>query len=436
MSVMRKAAMPHHPAWLLLWLPLLVGLQGVPHTGGIRTLALLAGAIHVIAMLRITSSSPPPVRDKFVTLTFWALTIWLVCQTAFVAHAPAVAFKALADDWTKLILMALLGLGLAQTARRQIWLYVGLFAGAYLHVLSVLGYQALALSSGRGLVFQGSLLSEYPLASYFCVSAIAWLLADFIARYWRSQAVFPWSLPVSVALFCMALVAEALLQTKSGHVMLAAVGLTAVIALLAAPGSSRLLRLLTGTLLIVVMLGAALKLSGDRWSGLAQSLRLAQSENISQQVFVTDETPIPEESNHSFYMRAIRGWHGIEGAMEHPLGIGYGPDVFRRYLIARFGIDNGINSSNSGLIDFTLAVGTPGLMLLLLLCAALIRQGWHAYTQGQVAGLVLAMLVIHQLGRYTLDGTLGGSRLTGPALAIAALWGICRKYPDTLIRPS
>lgn len=174
--------MPHHPAWLLLWLPLLVGLQGVPHTGGVRTLALLAGIIHVVALLRGLPISLPLARDRFVTLTFLMLLVWLVCQAAFIAAVPVAALKALTDDWGKLILMALLGLGLAKVARQPAWLYVGLFAGAFLHVLSVLGYQADALFSGRGVVFQGSFLSEYPLASSFCVSAIIWLLADAMAR--------------------------------------------------------------------------------------------------------------------------------------------------------------------------------------------------------------------------------------------------------------
>ncbi len=419
--------MPHHPAWLLLWLPLLVGLQGVPHTGGMRTLALLAGIIHIVALLRGFPISPPLARDRFVTLTFLMLLVWLACQTAFIAAIPIAAYKALADDWGKLILMALLGLGLAKVARQPAWFYVGLFAGAFLHVLSVLGYQANALFSGRGVVFQGSFLSEYPLASSFCVSAIIWLLADAMARYWRKSPLFPWSLRVSLVLLGMALLAEALLGTKSGHVVLAAVGLTAALAMLAAPGGNHPRRLVMGVALIAVLFGAMLKLSGDRWTGLAQSLRAAQAETISMQVFVTDDTTIPAGTSHSFYMRAIRGWHGIEGAIEHPIGIGYGPDVYKRYLKARFDLDNGINSSNSGLIDFTLAVGIPGLILLLLLCGGLIRRGWQAYAQGQVAGLVLVMLVIHQLGRYALDGTLGGSRLTGPVMAIAALWGICRQ---------
>lgn len=427
MNMAGNSSIRLHPAWLLLWLPLLVGLQAVPHTGGLRTLLLLVGMTYTVALLRIASSSPPLAPDKFVTLTFWALLVWLVCQTVFIAHAPTAALKALIGDWGKLLLMALLGLGLAKTARQPVWVCVGLFVGAYLHVLSVLGYQAIALLSGRGLVFQMSLLSEYPLASYYCVSAIAWLLPDFVARCWRKKSFFPWPTWFSVILLGMALLAEALLKTKSGHVTLAVIGLTMALALFSISGNKRLL--LGGMASVTLLLGAMLMLSGDRWSKLVQSLRGAQADTVSLQVFVTDAAPIPEGVDHSFYMRAVRGWRGIKGAIEHPLGVGYGPDVFKRYIESSLGIDNGINSSNSGLIDFTLAVGMPGLVLLILLGTGLIVRGWHAYTHGQVAGLALAMLVIHQLGSYALDGTLGGSRLTGPALVIAALWGICRKYP-------
>lgn len=427
MSPKHEPSLPHHPAWLLLWLPLLVGLQGVPHTGGLRTLALLAGVIHVIALHCTSRPSQPLAQDRFVTLTFWFLVIWLIYQTAFIAPVPIAAIKALAGDWWKIILMAMLGLGLSKAIKQPVWLYVAMFAGAFLHVCSIFGYQANALLHGRGIIFQRSLLSEYPLASYFCVSAIIWLLTDAISRHRYKSPLFPWSLRVSLALLGMALLAEALLRTKSGHVMLAVIGLTSAVTVLAAPGDNRTRRLATTLALLTVLAGATLLMSGERWAGLAQSLQAAQTGDFPLQAFVTDDTPIPAGANHSFYLRALRGWQGIEGAIEHPLGIGYGPDVYRRYLNTRFGLDDGILSSNSGLIDFTLAVGSPGLVLLLLLCAGLIRRGWQAFTQGQISGLVLMMLVIHQLGHYTLDSTLGGSRLTGPVLAIAALWGLSRK---------
>lgn len=426
MDQAHKSSLSQHPAWLLLWLPLLVGLQGVPHTGALRTLALLVGMIHVVALIRTAPAALTLTRDRLVVLTFWTLMFWMVCQTSFIAHAPVTSFKALVGDWAKFILMALLGFELAKAVQQPLWLYTCLFSGAFLHVLSVLGYQGWALLSGHGIIFQRSFLSEYPLASYFCISAIIWLFADLLSRLWRKRPFFPWPRAVSIVLLGMALLAEAFLQTKTGHVVLAVIGLTMILALFAIGGRKLLF---VGVVSLFMLLGAMLVVGDNRWSGLMQSLRGAQADNVSLQVFVSDAAPIPEGVNHSFYMRAVRGWQGIKGVMEHPLGVGYGPDVFKRYLKISLGIDDGINSSNSGLIDFTLAVGAPGLVLLLLLCVSLFERGWRAYTQGQVAGLALSMFVIHQLSHYALDGTLGGSRLTGPALAIAALWGLCRKYP-------
>lgn len=423
---MAAVPLPYHPAWLMLWLPLLVGLQGVPHTGGLRTLALVAGLIHVATLVHGMSHPAPLIRDRLVAPTFGVLLIWLLFQTVFLAAAPTAAFRALAEDWGKLILVAILGLGLAKAIRQTVWLHLALFAGAFLHVLSVLGYQISSLSSGRGLAFKQSWLSEYPLASYFCISAIIWLVADVFARNWHRPALFPWPSWLSLLLLGCSVLAEALLQTKSGHVVLAAIGLAVVLMLLFLPGTNRLRRLALGMVMLLVLSGVTLLAGSDRWHGLARSLGAAQSARLPLQAFISDDAPIPEGSNHSLYLRAVRGWQGVQGIFEHPFGIGYSPDVYRRHLEERFGLPNGISSSNSGLIDFGLAVGMPGLVLLLTLCAGLIRQGWRAFLFGQTAGMVLVLFVIHQLGHYVLDGTLGGSRFTGPVLTIAALWGLSR----------
>lgn len=416
-----------HPAWLLAWLPFLVGMQGVAHSGGLRTMALLAGLLHVTWLSRTSQSSlPAPTHDRSVVVLFFLLLFWLVFHTAVLAPLTVTSFIALADDWGKLLLMVGLGLSLARSICQSNWIFIGLFVGAFLHVPAVLSFQAFTLIGSLETTLQASWLSEYPLASYYCVTAIVWLVVDVIARYSWNNPLFPWSLTTSVLLLGLALLAEILLPAKSGHVMLLCIGMTVVFAIFTIPGKKRIRCFAPVVALFIALSTTMWYFNGSRWFGLFESLYAAQPNEAPLVVYITDDAPIPENANHSFYLRAVRGGQAITGIITNPLGLGYGPDVFQRLVKERLGVDHGILSSNSGLIDFTLATGIPGLALLLLLCFALIRSGWSSFRQGRMTGLILVLLVIHQLGRYALDGTLGGSRLTGPTLAIAALWVLSR----------
>ncbi|MBI4997393.1 MAG: hypothetical protein HZC22_10960 [Rhodocyclales bacterium] len=412
-----------HPAALLAWLPLLIGLQGVPHTGAFRTLFLLLGIGHTIWLARSLKRPLPGLHGGGERTAFWLLTAWLVLQSAVLAHEPLLSLRTLAGDWGKLLLMAALGWWLARVLPSTRWLVVALFCGAFLHVLTTLGLQPVSLATGNGIVYRRSLLADYALTSPFTTTAFVWLLADAAGRLWHGRGLFPWSATTSAVLALMALAAEALLQAKSGQVLTVVLIAVACLALLRHPRLGRPWSIGMAAATVIVV-GLLVMMGGSRWFGLGQSFDKAWREPIPVQVVVTDNVPMAAGINHSLYMRAVRARVGIEGIAEHPWGLGFDPDVFSRYVKERFGIPQAISSSNSGLIDFTLASGVVGLCLLLILAASLMRCGWRAFVAGRPEGAALALLVLHHLGRYALDGTLGGSRLTGTALAIGALWAL------------
>lgn len=412
-----------HPASLLAWLPLLIGLQGVPHTGALRTLFLLAGIGHLAWLTRAQVAPLPVVRGGIERAAFWLLTAWLVLQSAVLAVEPLLSLRTLAGEWGKLLLMAALGWWLARVVPSTRWLVMALFCGAFLHVLMTLGVQPMSLASGTGVAYQRSLLADYAVTSPFTTTAFAWLLADAAARLWLGRGLFPWSATTLAVLALMTLTAESLLQAKSGQVITVVLIAAACLALLRHPRLGRPWAI--GISIVgVAIIGLVVLTGSSRWFGLGESFNTAWREPIPVQVVVSDDAPVPLGLNHSFYMRAVRARVGIDGIAEHPWGLGFDSDVFSRYVTERFGILRGISSSNSGLIDFALANGIVGLCLLLVLAASLMRCGWQAFAAGRPEGAALALLVLHHLGRYTLDGTLAGSRLTGAALAFGALWAL------------
>jgi hypothetical protein len=410
----------------MAWLPFLIGLQGIPHTGALRTLFLLVGIAHVAWLTHSLNGRLSGLDGRSDKIVFWLLTTWLAFQSTFVAAVPSVAIKEFAADWGKLVLMAALGIWLALAAPSRRWVLIAVFSGAFVHVLLTLGPQPITLLSGEGLVYQRSLLADYALTSPFTTVAIAWLLADCSARLWHGRGSFPWSAVVSVILLLMSLSAEALLMAKAGQVMTAVLAVAAGMVMLSAPNLGwRWTVGATAALIVAVTLAGTT--TAARWSNLGDSLLAAWSAPVPVAIVVSDDVALPGNLNHSLYLRAVRARVGLEGIAEHPLGLGFDAQVFRRYATDRFGVPEATSSSNSGLIDFALASGIPGLSLLLILAGLLMRRGWTAFVTGRPEGLVLALLVLQHMGRYLLDGTLGGSRFTGMALALGVLWAMSVK---------
>jgi hypothetical protein len=169
-----------------------------------------------------------------------------------------------------------------------------------------------------------------------------------------------------------------------------------------------------------------------RWDGALESIRYGQAIEEHTSWMRTDEyvpgeaLRVPEHINESFYLRAAWGTAGLRGLAEHPLGRGYGSNAFGRYLAEKYGVQGAV-SSHSGWLDFALANGIPGLVLLLALSAALCIRGWQSFVNNTgIGGLALAFVTIAYISRCLIDGQISTSKLMAFALVSAVLWGLSR----------
>ena len=191
-------------------------------------------------------------------------------------------------------------------------------------------------------------------------------------------------------------------------------------------GSSKFSRrrvILGGIAVLALALVAGLA-AGNRWKEIAGSTWSALSQQADIRSISGPDIANAAGSQNldaSFYLRTIWAKTGLSGIAEHPLGMGYGIDAFGRYVHERYGIPRMI-SSHSGWIDFALANGIPGLVLLLALALAMMRRGLRAFRTGSPAGLALALFTFHYIVRCAIDGNLAGSRLTGFAFTAGLLW--------------
>jgi len=415
-----------HPILTLLWLPLLVGLQSIPGTGALRTLLLLLGVAHILWWRTRSRPQFGTVHGGVEGWLFLALSTWLLIQATLISSSPEASLAQWADEWLKLLLMALIGINIARLhAHTPSWLITALFAGVFLHVISTLGLQLLSWIRGGGLIYGDSLLGNYGYASPFTTATFAWLLADVACRLWHKQRLLPWPTAATVIFLVATLAAEMLLRAKAAQVMIAVL-ICVVLAIFLLYGKIRQKVILSAFPFLVLAAAIVFYTGSDRWEGASESIRLAWAGPIDKQTLTGSDDPSAKVNRveQSFYLRMIWARTGLEGVADHPLGLGYGADAFGRYVHERFGI-SGMVSSHSGWIDFALANGIVGLVLFLAFAAALVRRGWLSFLTGSPAGAALALLVIHFVGRALIDGNLAGSRLTGFALLAGALWAMC-----------
>ena len=413
---------------LFVWLPGLIALQSIPGTGALRTLFLLIGVIHVWISFRGARTAGPSFSWSLVGaegVLFALLSSWLVLQSAYLANAPTAALSALASEWGRLMLMA--GVGMAVAARfgqsHISTLMAAVFAGYFLHVLSTLGLQISSVARGGGLIFKDSLMGNMGYVSPFTTAAFALLLADGMSRFRHGERLLPLSPVAWIAALLATLTAETLLHSKAGQLMSAFLVLVCLPLLMGPAKISRRWVMLGGiaVLSLAVLAGLAAgnrwkEIAGDTWSAISQEedIRSISGSDV-------ENAAVLEKLSSSFYVRTIWARTGLSGIAQHPLGMGYGIDAFGRYVNERYGLP-GMISSHSGWIDFALANGIPGLVLLLGLALAMMRRGWRAFRAGSPAGLALMLITFHYIVRCAIDGNLAGSRLTGFAFTAGVLW--------------
>lgn len=412
----------HHPA-TLFWLPLLYGLQSIPGTGALRTLFLTCGLLHIVLLGKgnqrgITFAETE--RGEWTATMSIALTAWLAFHALFVAQQPSEAFATWLGEWSKVTLLAALGVGLVRRWPRPDEIPTALLAGALLHVLATLGYQATRLARGQPLEWGMSWLGNYGYASPFVTSATALLLADLVARA-HGHRLFVWASRWSVVLLLLSLAAELALRAKAGYLLTTLLVVLALI--LGTPRLGFRHRLMWGAAVIstvVILLAAGYERWVFAWTELCTAaVRPPDVSTLLASSYLTDT--LPKGGDGSFFLRLTWARMALYGILAHPEGIGYGGDAFGRWVEQRWGIPGAV-SSHSGWLDFTLANGVIGATLLLSFVATLLISGWRAWVKGRAAGLALVFLGFHFFLRGGIDGLFYGSRLSAAALAIGILF--------------
>lgn len=167
------------------------------------------------------------------------------------------------------------------------------------------------------------------------------------------------------------------------------------------------------TVTVLAAFANVLYKSDARWQSFAETVSIAV-DTTTHQAWRLRGAPYPVMQNGqpvdvSAYERLAWGAEGLKLIADNPLGTGYNRNAFGDGIDRKYQM-NGVyrgGHAHSGLIDFAIANGVPGLILWIAFLGALFYAGWAAFMGGQVApGLALMFIVSGFFSRSMVDSNI------------------------------
>lgn len=451
------------PYTLVISFAVLLFLYPVPGTVGARTALFFVALFCCLLILRSPSAPTIPfprisenLYPVFLSpeiIVFCGLSIWIFVRTSYIAiiKTPDPLIEFLGEWVGGVIVGAIFGGLVAYCADRcgvyrQLIIFV--FFGLFLHVMFTLFFQA---SLG---IHSASFLGRVPYTERDYLSSIVGFVLPALGAYaffYKSSTqgeIFNNSRWVGLG-FILSVVLTATLNTRNGVIS----SFSFVVLLFfgfyflrCTPRASSAREENTGPffrsriiLIALVILAFAATLFLDaRWSRFVSTLNY-----MATAVEPSIITPTPSEFTTVLSHPDIEGSLGerlvylrlgLNEIPKYPFGIGYGREAFGNAVRARYG-ESAWVSSHSGLVDFTLANGIPGLLLWLALSVIVLTRFRRVVLGDNIYGITIVSVWAVFFTRTVLDGHFSGWRLRMFALIVGLLlYGAVRHHKTQLGR--
>lgn len=273
---------------------------------------------------------------------------------------------------------------------------------------------ASSLWQGKGIApaFVGALPDKF---SYVNNTFAALVIAEIVQRSLIRRQFLTVSNAWLVVGVVSILLCSYFLRMRNGHV-----GLIMLMAMTGVLLYARLVRSWHGPKKFLIPLAFLIALSGfgyaayksdSRWEGLAETLPVAlDTESNRSWLDVNVARPTVASGDIvelSAYERIAWIKEGVLTIAEFPFGLGYNRNAFGVGIKERYGIEPRSLHSHSGVIDFTLANGVPGIFLWMSFLLIVARSGWRATNYGGVAlGFMTLFVVTGFFARSVVDSNM------------------------------
>lgn len=372
------------------------------------------------------------------------LTLWFIVQGLFIAPEAHWVWQELRGQWAKDLLFWGLGLALGMGAalhkdvrQGQPWLLSVLIGLAGIVLWNVFACLWLWLSTGH-MPLMHSVTGARATDSYVNNMLLAFLVGDLLARD-RAQKFLPWGRSISIILVLFCVINTAFIGARNGWIGLGMLGFSGVVVHYIngwqKVGKKALIFL--PVLLALLVAGAWTSWKTDpRWNSLKETLPIAWDIDTHKAWLNPAKYPYPTMANgqqvvDSNYERPAWIHAGLRLVVERPLGAGFSRHAFGHEVARHYPESEpspGMHS-HSGMIDFAVGAGVPGVILWLGFILTLITFGGIAYFRyGAAAGLVLLFLTSGFFGRSLLDSSMRDHMLEQFLFVAAFLLPVIGRY--------
>ena len=196
-----------------------------------------------------------------------------------------------------------------------------------------------------------------------------------------------------------------------------------------------LILVLCTAIVAVAALGSAFWKSDPRWQTFTETVPIALDTETNKAWLSRSIAPYPRLSNGnevdpSNYERIAWIKEGVKLGWENPLGTGSNRNAFFDGLDHKYQMHGAIRGghSHSGVVDFFIANGLPGLLLWFAFLLSLTVLGWTTFTGANMAlGLMLIFLISGFFSRSLVDSNIRDHVLQQFLFMVAIFATVCAR---------
>mgnify|MGYP001765443948 CR=1 FL=1 len=387
------------------------------------TIALRHGlTLLALGLILLLWRSMHPLRAdssaKMLHMAGWltVITLWILLQAGLFSEESRWAFKEITNQWLPALIAALIGWFAVICARasglsqeRVLGLIVLVFLAQA--VFSLVSTFPDFLSTGAFPQSKTRWTAGKLEISYWNNIALAILAVDLLSRWRYRQQVTNLSLLVVGAGVLLLLMSNLAFGARNGIIgsimLLVSLGVLVAWRERRRIGIAKTLALfLVASVLASLMAFGSLKLD-PRWASFKETAAIAWDIKSHDAWLDPDNRPLPSLASGqpveaSAYLRISWIRAGIDLVADYPMGVGYGRNAFGHAL--RKTQETRVGHAHSGIIDWSVGTGLPGLVLWLGMIGSIIWIGLRRYFDRQdPTGLIVAFVAGGFLGRMMLD---------------------------------